>query len=364
MERTSSINQIATHVSTRPAEARWRAVSRHAALLLFTALILWWFGRSLDWAEVQRSMRGANIPLLGISAALMCLTYLLRAYRWRALLSPVTETNVRELFLATNVGFSAVFLLGRAGEVVRPAVLSLRDRRVPPAASFITIMVERIFDMTAVILLFALNLLWLRVPGVSAQAMSRVRWSGVLVLLLALLGIALLVRLKRGSETFIGWLDEKLAGRRFVPERVRLALTGTLKQLASALCVLSDGREFLRVALWTLCQWGVIVLATLIILRAFSLPLGLSETIFLFGWGMVGSLAPTPGGAVGAFHAATVAGLVFLGVARDEAAAATIVLHLFGFLPALVFGLYHLLRGDLNLGRLRGIISGPKESHI
>ena len=71
-----------------------------------------------------------------------------------------------------------------------------------------------------------------------------------------------------------------------------------------------------------------------------------------------------PLGAVGAFHAATVAGLMFMGVARDEAAAATIVLHLFGFLPALCFGFYHLLRGELNLTRLRGIISGPKESHV
>lgn len=364
MEQASSLNQTAATIGPRLAQTRWRRVARHAALLLFTALILWWFGRSLDWAEVQRSMKGANALLLSVSAALMCLTYLLRAYRWRALLAPVTETNVRELFLATNVGFSAVFLLGRAGEVVRPAVLSLRDRRVPPAASFITIMVERIFDMTAVIVLFALNLLWLRVPSVSAEAMSRVRWAGALVLLTAFLGIAILIRFKKNSETFICWMDGKFMGRKFAPERLRLALTGTLKQLAAALSVLSDRREFLRVALWTLAQWATIILATQLILRSFSLQLGLSETIFLFGWGMVGSLAPTPGGAVGAFHAATVAGLMFMGVARDEAAAATIILHLFGFLPALAFGFFHLLRGDLNLTRLRGIISGPKETHV
>jgi uncharacterized membrane protein YbhN (UPF0104 family) len=140
-------------------------------------------------------------------------------------------------------------------------------------------------------------------------------------------------------------------------------VTDTLKHLAAALRVLTDGREFMRVALWTLAQWVSIIIATLLILRSFSLPLGVSETIFLFGWGMVGSLAPTPGGAAGAFHAATAAGLIFLGVTRDAAAAATITLHLFGFLPALAFGLYHLLRGDLNLSRLRGVMA-PHKSEI
>jgi hypothetical protein len=72
---------------------------------------------------------------------------------------------------------------------------------------------------------------------------------------------------------------------------------------------------------------------------------------------------PTPGGAAGAYHAATAAGLIFLGVAREKAAAASIVIHLVDFAPAVVFGLYYVLRGDINIKRLRALTSPEAVEH-
>jgi uncharacterized membrane protein YbhN (UPF0104 family) len=72
---------------------------------------------------------------------------------------------------------------------------------------------------------------------------------------------------------------------------------------------------------------------------------------------MVGSVVPTPGGAAGAFHAATAAGLIFLGIHKETAAALSIVLHLVDFGPALIFGLFYFIRGDLSISRLRTLIS-------
>ncbi|HVQ36215.1 MAG TPA: lysylphosphatidylglycerol synthase domain-containing protein, partial [Pyrinomonadaceae bacterium] len=101
----------------------------------------------------------------------------------------------------------------------------------------------------------------------------------------------------------------------------------------------------------------------LLVLRAFGLPFGLSETIFVMGWALVGSLVPTPGGAAGAFHAATAAALIFLGVNREKAAAASIVMHLVDFGPALIIGLYYLIRGDISLARLRSRTSTEAVEH-
>jgi hypothetical protein len=39
-------------------------------------------------------------------------------------------------------------------------MISMRDPRVRPSASLVTIVVERIYDMSAVALMFAINLLW------------------------------------------------------------------------------------------------------------------------------------------------------------------------------------------------------------
>jgi hypothetical protein len=89
----------------------------------------------------------------------------------------------------------------------------------------------------------------------------------------------------------------------------------------------------------------------------------MTETIFVMGWALVGSLVPTPGGAAGAFHAATAAALIFLGVTREKAAAIAIVMHLVDFGPALIFGLFYVLRGDISLARLRSLTSSEAVEH-
>jgi uncharacterized protein (TIRG00374 family) len=333
------------------------------ALLALAALILWWFGRGLNWSEVRESVLLADARLLAASIAVVSLTYLIRAYRWRALLAPLTPASLRELFVATTVGFGSVFLFGRAGEVVRPVVLPLRDRRVRPAASFVTIMVERLCDSVAVVVLFAANLLWFRAPMSNATEFAHVREAGLILLVIAVVGVACLVWFERRSARAVGWLDRRLARLRFVPERIRQMIVSTLEQLATALQVLAHPRELLVTATWTALLWLAITLANGLVIRAFGLPFGFAETVFVLGWALVGSLVPTPGGAAGAFHAATAAGLIFLGVTRERAAAASILIHLVDFAPAVLFGLYYVLRGDINIKRLRALTSPEAVEH-
>jgi hypothetical protein len=55
--------------------------------------------------------------------------------------------------------------------------------------------------------------------------------------------------------------------------------------------------------------------------------------------------------------------LIFLGVAREQAVAVTIVLNPIIFGPALTFGLYYLLRGEVNIKRLRQLTSPEEVEH-
>jgi len=332
-------------------------------LLLLAGLICWWFGRGLDWAQVRIAVQQSDWRLIAVAAVIVCSAYLIRAFRWRALLAPITPASLRELFVATTVGFTAVFFFGRMGEVVRPVVLPMRDRRVRPSASFVTIMVERIYDSMTVLLLFSLNLLWFRLPLNSVAELSRVRTTGLALVLMAIVGLVLLSWFKRKSEGIVAWLDHQLSGLRLIPVRVRRAVISLLQQLAIALRVLSNRRELAATAGWSLLLWLSIAGANLLVFRAFGMNFGLSQGVFILGWSMVGSVVPTPGGAAGAFHAATAAGLLFLGIAREQAAGVTIVLHLVDFAPAVVFGLYYFLRGDINLARLRALASPESVEH-
>ncbi len=83
----------------------------------------------------------------------------------------------------------------------------------------------------------------------------------------------------------------------------------------------------------------------------------------MLGWSMVASAVPTPGGGAGAFHAATGAALVLLGVGIERAAAAAIALHLVDFAPAALFGFFYFLRGDVSVGRLRSMMTVSTVEH-
>ena len=340
--------------------SKYRKYVEFGVLCLLAVGLLWWFGRKLDWTEVARTVSHANPYLLVLAVVLISVSFLFRAYRWGALLKPIVPSRISDLFAATTVGFGAVFLVGRAAEVVRPVVLPMRDPRVRPSASFVTIMVERIYDMVAIVLMFAVNLIWFKPSGAFVGDLGRVRTAGVVLLAGAVVGVAVLTWFRKKSDTIIGVVTKLLARWQFIPGAVSKLILRILEQLAQSLRVLVNFRELAETIGWTALLWFGLTLANLLVIRAFGLNFGFSETIFVLGWALAGSLVPTPGGAAGAFHAATAAGFLFLGVDRDTAAAVSIVMHLVDFGPALLFGLFYLIRGDLKLTKLRRLVAAEK----
>ncbi len=330
-------------------------------LLALAALILWWFGRGLDWAAVKAAIALANWWLILIAVVIVCLTYLVRAFRWQALLRPITPASIEALFAATTVGFGALFLVGRAGEVLRPAFLPLKDPRVRPGAAFVTIGVERIYDLSAVVILFAVNLLWFRPATVDDHVFQRMRMAGVVMLLAVTLGIGILMLFRRRAGPIVAWLDTKLDRLPWFLSRPGRIVTELLLQLSQALGVLTNFRDLAVTVGWTVVTWSSVVAANWLLLLAFGLHMGPGAAIFLLGWALIGSLVPTPGGAAGAFHATTAAGLMSLGVDREKAAAMAIVTHLVVFSPAVFLGLFYFFRSDVSVARLRGLIYPDNE---
>lgn len=240
----------------------------------------------------------------------------------------------------------------------------MRDRRVRPSASIVTIMVERIYDMMAVVLLFAGNLIWFNPPASLQKDFSKVRAVGIALFAVGVFGIFLLTWFRRNSKTVVDFISRLFERWNFIPNRLAKLTISTLEQLARALRVLVNFAELAETIGWTALLWLGVACANLLVIRAFGLSFGLSETIFVLGWSLAGSLVPTPGGAAGAFHAATAAGLIFLGVPAETAAAISIVMHVIDFGPAVLFGFFYVIRGDLNFSKLRALSSREAVEHV
>src|SRR5260221_4728027 len=112
--------------------AKYRKQLEFLALLLLAVGIVWWFGRRLDWVQVKAAMKQSDWRLIALASVVLAFAYLWRAFRWQALLAPLTKASLYQIWIATTVGYGAVLLIGRAGEVVRPVVLPMRDKRVRP----------------------------------------------------------------------------------------------------------------------------------------------------------------------------------------------------------------------------------------
>ena len=94
--------------------------------ILLAAALLALFFRGIDWSALGQALRGARaLPLAGLVLVTLAV-YSMRAWRWGDLLAPLGRVGYADLFSATMVGFASGLLVPRAGELLRPWLVSRR----------------------------------------------------------------------------------------------------------------------------------------------------------------------------------------------------------------------------------------------
>ena len=139
---------------------------KHMHILIGLALIalsLFYALRGVKIAELSDALFSARYIYLVPAIALVILSYVLRAIRWRYLIRSIKEVKTARLFSPLMVGFMANMLPARAGEFVRAYLLS-RKEQLSFSSSFATIFIERLFDLIIVLLMLVSVLVFM--PGV------------------------------------------------------------------------------------------------------------------------------------------------------------------------------------------------------
>ncbi len=145
-----------------------RATPRRYLLLLIGILGLGYFFykfrnaitlEGFRWSIVWESLRHANIPLMALAVVLTYACFAVRAMRWMRFSRVIGETHFWNVYPATLMGFACTFLLGRAGEPVRPVLIARKDS-LPIPHMFGVYVLERVFDMAAAIVLAGMALLF------------------------------------------------------------------------------------------------------------------------------------------------------------------------------------------------------------
>lgn len=331
-------------ITVRPRSGRpWQTL----AVAALTLALLWWFFRGIDLVTIWRATLNAQWGWIVLAVGSTILTYVLRAWRWQILLAPLGHTAFRAAFRTTVIGFAANLLLpARAGEVLRPYLLS-RTEPISAPSAFATVVIERLFDLIAVLLLFGFAMAFAGIPV--GEAVAR---AGALAAVGAVAALAVLAVLAGHPERVGLWAD---ALARFLPARLGRLLGQLVRTLTLGLRVLRSPAHFAWAMLWSVPLWLSIALGIVFTSWAFGLPVTFVGSFLIVGFLTVGVMAPTPG-AAGGFHGAYMLAVgQFFGAPESVAAAAAIVLHLVSFVPVTILGLVYMWQDGLTLGRLRGL---------
>src|SRR5262249_46318297 len=140
-----------------------------------------------------------------LSIAVTMLSYVVRAYRWQVLLAHLKAIRIQPLVTTTIIGFSAIYLLGRAGEIVRPLWVTRRER-IPLSASVATILVERFLDSLMLVAAFAGALIMLKLPATAGPSLTLLKNAAWVVVLVSIAAVVALVVFRSNIERIVKFI--------------------------------------------------------------------------------------------------------------------------------------------------------------
>ena len=340
---------------------RWtlRLVLAAGALLVIAWLLYRVRGSSFQWQLFFSTLSHVNWAWLIASIVLILMTYWGRALRWEVMLRPLGHTlSVRKLTYDTAIGFTAVVLLGRAGEVVRPYLISV-SAGVPFSSQVAAWMLERILDLLAVLLLFGFALAWIPSRGLALG--PALRWllgaGGYVVAGLGLACLLFLVLFRNFSVSAQGRL---LSAMSFLPENY-------YKRVERMLTAFSQGMESTRnswslvlLLLYTVLEWVLIVGGYYALFRSFpaSAEFKITDVVIILGFMAFGSIVQIPGIGGGIQVMSVLVFTEIYGLPVEAAAGLAVFIWIITFVVIVPIGFVCAFHEGLNWSKLRQL---PKD---
>jgi uncharacterized protein (TIRG00374 family) len=296
--------------------------------IVVSLLFIYLTFRGTDFGALGAALRRSNYWLLVPALLVLGVAIVVRALRWRLLISPEHRPSTSAVTSALLVGYLFNSILpARAGEAIRVVVLRQRAG-TPKFVALGTVLAERAIDV-----LVLLVLLFVAAPFVpSTDWLPRVLALGV-VFFVVLTGVFI-------AFAFYGERPARLLLRplAMLPgmsrERIELAASNLMRGLSA----FRSPAVALPAFALTAASWLLIALASWICMRGFDLRLGFSAAVLVVVAINLAMILPSGPAGIGVFEAATLTALRPFDVDRAHALSYALVLHGLNVVPFLVAG--------------------------
>lgn len=300
--------------------------------LAISALALYGAVRGLELTTVWAALRAGDYGWLVPAVLALTFSVAARTARWRILLNAPPEIPLYRLWNVLNVGYLVTHLLPfRMGELARVLLLA-RYPQTPPGLVAMSIVVEHVLDLVAVLVLAGIALA-LRPEALGVGALSR---AGLGLTALALLALLIAAFRPHWAWRIAEGLTQPL------PPPLRDRLRWEARAALSGLEVLRTPRALAGALGWSLAAWVAVGSQLYAVMGIFMadpdwLPALWTMTALTFGM-----LVPSTPGYIGVVQGITVWVMGGFGIPQATAFSIAVVSH------ALVY-LYLTLLGALGL---------------
>jgi uncharacterized membrane protein YbhN (UPF0104 family) len=305
-------------LSVSPRVTRRVSLAAGSTLVVLAVLLMTVY---LDPGEVLERVAGADPALILAAGAVYVLSWPLRGFRYRDILSELGYTE-RVGFLTGAVFISQTGNLvfpARAGDGVRAYVMKAR-RSIPYPSGFASLAVERVFDLLTITALAGTVVLGLVTSGNGAELAAALTGGGLssdsvasgrtalvvagAVGAAAILVTAVVVVSARSRRNYARGAITRLSSDAYADY-----VAGVVEQFAGDVqTVARDRRSFARVGATSLVIWSLDVVTAVVVLFAFDVGLSLSLVVaagfFAVSVGNLAKVLPLSPGGVGLYEGA------------------------------------------------------------
>jgi hypothetical protein len=216
--------------------------------------------------------------------------YWLKTLRWQWLLAPAAPLTFRQLFPPMLIGFAANNLLpAHLGEFIRVFVVR-KKYGVPVGTVLSTVVLERIFDVLAILALFGVGLMF------TADMPENYRKGAIFLALFAACIVVAVVVYLIWTDVFLRFMAWCFSWFPFLPAKLTTGVLDMLSKGADGLASLRSGKAVFLITVSSLLQWLLNGMIAYVALKAFHIDVTLATGLIVTGVTAFGVTIPsTPG---------------------------------------------------------------------
>ena len=333
--------------------------NKHLIIGIFLIIVsLYFAGRDVNINEMGRALASAHYIYLIPAFILVGMSFIFRTMRWRYLVRSVKpDVRTRDLFSPLMVGFMSNVLPARAGEFIRAYLLSKKEK-ISFSASFATIFIERLFDMSLVLLLlffvifFSSDLFPQSDTEKYRELMGYMKKFGLISFCLCIFILLFSLFLHFWNDTAIKIVNYFI---RPLPDKWGYKINRMVISFSEGLSIIKDPGGLLATVILSFLIWGTFVSIYYPLYLAFeigSIPIIPSLIILCLTVAIFITLFPTPG-FLGAFQLGCVLALNgIFGVDPDKAFSYGIVAWIVTMGSTIVVGTIFMFKDHISIGEI------------